>query len=131
MQRSAAGIKIRQPLASLKIKHEGALPNYWDEVKSIVADEVNVKQVHIDASLATDVELDLTITDGLKEEGDLRDLIREVQDLRKQANLSPKDQAVLTVPAERVAFVEKHWAALSKATGLKGHEIGSDLAISK
>ena len=127
--RQKAGIKVRQPLAELKVKSEKLVGKA--DLLQIIADEVNVKKVVVDQTLTDTVALDTTITDELKEEGELRDLIREVQDLRKQANLSPKDQAVLTVPEDRAAFVEKHWAVLAKTTGLKSHEIGATLGVAK
>jgi isoleucyl-tRNA synthetase len=133
MRRAEAGIKIRQPLQKLSIRHNGDKPMFWDDVLPLIRDEVNVKEVVFVKAADQDdpgVFLDVSITEELKEEGDLRDLVREVQDLRKQAGLSPKDQAVLTVPPDRQAFVKKHWDALSKATGLKSHEVGSVLAVS-
>jgi isoleucyl-tRNA synthetase len=121
MQRSHAGIKIRQPLQKLSIKHSYDKPPYWDDVVQLIKDELNVKEVVFVRGAdqeAPGVLLDTTLTPELIEEGELRDLIREVQDLRKSAGLSPKDQAVLAVPAERLAFVEKHWGVLSRAAGL-------------
>lgn len=125
--RQKSGIKVRQPLSMLKVRSEKLLNK--QDLLQIIADEVNVKSVVIDNTMTDQVTLDTTITDELKEEGELRDLIREVQELRKQAGLNPKDQAVLTVPADRISFVEKHWAALSKAAGLKSHEAGATLGV--
>lgn len=126
--RQKAGIKVRQPLSQLTV-HSEQLTGKAD-LLAIIAEEVNVKNVKIDNTMTDAVQLDTTITDELKEEGDLRDLIREIQDLRKQAGLNPKDQAVLTVPADRAAFIEKHWDALSKATGVARHTLG-DFNVTK
>lgn len=120
--RQKANIKVRQPLSLLKVKSDKLVNK--EDLLQIIADEVNVKKVLIDNTLTDSVQLDTTITEELREEGELRDLIREIQDLRKQAGLNPKDQAVLTVPADRRAFVEKHWDALAKTTSLKGYETG-------
>ncbi|MCL9971838.1 MAG: class I tRNA ligase family protein [Candidatus Pacebacteria bacterium] len=114
--RQRAGVKVRQPLATLKIRNESLATK--PDLLEILKSEINVKKVICAVTIADHVELDATLTDELKEEGELRDLIREVQDMRKTAGLNPKDQAVLAVPAERLAFVEKHWGALSRATGL-------------
>lgn len=96
-------IKVRQPLSSLttgvKIKKE---------YLHLIEDEVNVKEVSFNFDLNNDVVLDLTITEELKQEGDVRELIRAVQDLRKSAGLTPNNQATLTFSGdERVkAFIE-------------------------
>lgn len=127
--RQKAGIKVRQPLSELKVKSDTLVGKA--DLLQIIADEVNVKKVVVDQGLTDTVALDTTITDELKEEGELRDLIREIQDMRKQAGLNPKDQSVLTVPAERQAFVDKHWEVLSKTTGLKANKPGAELSIDK
>jgi isoleucyl-tRNA synthetase len=114
--RQRAGVKVRQPLATLKIRNESLATK--PDLLEILKSEINVKKVICAVTIADHVEIDATLTNELKEEGELRDLIREVQDMRKTAGLNPKDQAVLAVPAERLAFVEKHWGALSRAAGL-------------
>ncbi len=42
-----------------------------------------------------DIELDTTITDELKEEGIVREIIRRIQDLRKKAGLTPSDTNII------------------------------------
>lgn len=83
-------IKVRQPLSVLTtgIKIE-------DLYLLLIKDEVNVKEVVFNQSLGDSVQIDLTITLELKKEGDTRELIRAVQDLRKTAGLTPKDTPVL------------------------------------
>lgn len=79
-------IKVRQPLSILTtgIKVE-------EEYLSLIQDEVNVKEIVFDTRLGDGVTIDLTITPELKKEGDTRELIRAIQDLRKNAGLTPKD----------------------------------------
>ncbi len=79
-------IKVRQPLSILTtgIKVE-------EEYLSLIQDEVNVKEIALDTRLGDGVTIDLTITPELKKEGDTRELIRAIQDLRKNAGLTPKD----------------------------------------
>ena len=92
MQRAEHKIKVRQPLQKLSIKHKGKKPPYWDEIKDILADEVNVKEVVLDATMTQNdppIKLDFTITPELKEEGILRELIRQMQDIRKKEGLKP------------------------------------------
>jgi isoleucyl-tRNA synthetase len=94
--RTKANIKVRQPLAELKIP-----VSLTEELQSIIADEVNVKSIAVDSSLADgSVVLSTEITPELKAEGDIRDFIRSVQDLRKGAGLTPQDRVELIVETD-------------------------------
>jgi hypothetical protein len=61
-----------------------------------LCDELNVKNIE----KGTGIAFDETITDELKKEGDYREFLREVQDLRKAEGLSPSDSIVLAVPEQ-------------------------------
>jgi len=104
-KRDAAGIKVRQPLGTTQIPTVGfaTLPEV-EAFLSIIAEEINVKGVQILSSLASGtVELDLTITPELKEEGFVRDLVRAVQGARKDAGLNPQDTITLTIATSQDA----------------------------
>lgn len=90
--RIKAGIKVRQPLAKITLNIE-----MEPEYASIIADEVNIKEVVFDANATERVELDTKITPELKMEGDARDFIRAVQELRKQKGLAPQDRISLKI----------------------------------
>ncbi|OGG85632.1 hypothetical protein A2392_02600 [Candidatus Kaiserbacteria bacterium RIFOXYB1_FULL_46_14] len=90
--RTRAGVKVRQPLPKLTINIE-----LEPEYASIVADEVNVKEVVGDASISERAILDTEITPELKMEGDARDFIRAVQEMRKTQGLEPSDRIALVV----------------------------------
>ena len=103
--RQRAGIKVRQPLASLKLKVENE--RLSSEYLDLIKDELNVKEIifekksELESSERSDfseVELDLNITPGLKEEGDYRELVRAMQDIRKKMELTPSD--IVTVAVE-------------------------------
>ena len=66
----------------------------------LVLDEVNVKSVSFDATLEEAVALVIEITPELKEEGDVRELIRHIQILRKKEKLTPNDFVRLTVDTD-------------------------------
>lgn len=118
--RAKSGIKVRQPLMSLKVKSEKLKVNteYFDLIK----DEVNVKEIIFDESIASDVELDINISKELKEEGAMRDTIRAIQELRKNKKLNPSDIVELVVDTDESGqkFFEKFSDEISKVTGLKG-----------
>ncbi|HEY4506485.1 MAG TPA: class I tRNA ligase family protein [Candidatus Paceibacterota bacterium] len=88
--REKAGIKVRQPLSRLQVTGERLELEYLD----LIRDEVNVKGVVVGEKL----ELDTNITPELKREGEYRDLIRAVQDLRKEKGLKPEEVVSITLP---------------------------------
>ena len=90
-KRAEAGVKIRQPLAKLSVY--GYLLE--GEYGQIVADEMNVKNVEFNKGAEVKVELDTEITDELKVEGALRELIRTINGMRKDAGLTIKDKIKL------------------------------------
>ena len=92
--RTKANAKVRQPLSALSLNHELA-PEY----ASIVAEEVNVKEVTFAPDQTERVILNLTITPELKAEGEVREFMRAVQERRKQDGLEPQDRIALMVQA--------------------------------
>jgi len=94
-ERSEKGIKVRQPLLSLKVKNEKSKIQNDDGLLSLIKEEVNVKEIIFDSKLEKEVELDTNITDELKEEGTVRDIIRSVQDMRKTSGLKPEDRIII------------------------------------
>ncbi|MES2930683.1 MAG: class I tRNA ligase family protein [Patescibacteria group bacterium] len=91
--RQKAGIKVRQPLGSLKVKNW----NLGEDYALILKDELNVKSIDKDNTLAGEIELDLAITPELKKEGQYRELVRAIQDMRKKEGLNPSEIIVLAI----------------------------------
>ena len=73
--------------------------------------------------------LDVRITPELKEEGELRELLRKIQDLRKERGLSFGDSAVLVATEDLKALIGKHEEQIKKATGLSEIEFGQAFGI--
>ncbi len=110
--REKAKIRVRQPLASLSIPSSSKLT---DEYLSIIADEVNVKEVRKSGDT---IALDTNLTDELREEGFVRDTVRAIQEFRKTQNMKPGEKGVYPLqasPAER-AIVERYLEYIQKAT---------------
>jgi len=94
-ERTELGIKVRQPIASLKIKNQKSKIKNDKELLQLIKEEVNVKKIVFDSKIKEDIELETKISPELKEEGQVREFIRQVQELRKKAELIPKDKIII------------------------------------
>lgn len=113
--RTVAKMPVRQALASLTVQLRDAaeasrLQNRRD-VLECIREELNVEAVKLtgghgdmEESQAWQVSLDTVLTPELKKKGLLRELSRQLMNLRKQAGLSPQDHVVVTIAAEDFGF---------------------------
>ena len=107
-KRASEGIKVRQPLASVKLINTISQDTPAEVAQfliDIAKDELNVKSVEIvtdseSESAQPSVVYDLTITPELKREGLMREIIRHVQSARKQAGLQIDDRIVLSISSD-------------------------------
>lgn len=102
--RGEAGLRVRQPLAAIFLK-----PNFvMKKLQPLILEELNVKEVIEKAVFKKspevlcgktggggDVCLDIRLTENLLREGLFKELVRNVQDLRKTAGLSPQHKISL------------------------------------
>ena len=113
--RAEAKIRTRQPLASATISID-----IDNNLADIMKEELNVKEVRIDKNINNQIVLDAVLTPELEVEGEYRDLVRLVQDLRKKAGLNPGDKIELFVNPnfEKQSIVEQFKSDLTKETNL-------------
>lgn len=113
--RATTGVKIRQALGTAYIT-KVSLPQVYH---GIIADEVNVKTVISDPTLPEESEtikinadenfkvaLDIEITDELKMEGYIRELVRYINSYRKELRLTPQDVIPVYYSTEASEIIE-------------------------
>ena len=130
--RTNAKINVRQPLSLLKVKDgRWMLKNkaHGMSLIALIQDEVNVKTVLFSKDISNDVELDINITPALKEEGDLRELLRKIQDMRKEKGFVVGERAKLVATESIKPLIEKNKEALMKAAGIDRIEYGDELEV--
>lgn len=109
--RAKAGLKVRQPLASVTVPSFGEFVDFGP----ILTDELNVKTV----KSGSEVAIDETLTPELKREGLMREVIRHVQSARKKAELQVDDRIVLELQSndnELQQAIDEHQATIAAET---------------
>jgi len=92
-QRKEKGIKVRQPLSVFSTSSEVTNKNLFNLLK----EEINVEKIKIFSPKAKKTpELNTRITPRLKEKGQVRELIRHFQDMRKKLGLKPKHRILIS-----------------------------------
>ena len=129
--RKGLGIKVRQPLSQFQISAPKAHPlraenfKFQNELLQIIADEINVKSVELvgklpsgsDWAVKDKVALNTKITQGLKEEGCVRELIRSINAHRKKIGLTPKDEVIVFIDTGKLKSIfEKNKEKILKST---------------
>ena len=96
--RAEAGLKVRQPLAAATC--QTPQPALSSDFENIILEELNLKTIKWQADFENLITLDTNITDDLKAEGLIRDLVRHIQALRKKAALEVENRIVLNLRTE-------------------------------
>ena len=119
MLRAKTGVKVRQPLSALELfKTEISGEN-----KNILMEELNVKEVKTVNAFSAgvvfegEVGLNTLMTEELKQEGWLRELLRLIQGARQEAGLTPQDKIKLYLDLpETFAFLKTKSEEIIKET---------------
>jgi isoleucyl-tRNA synthetase len=124
--RAEAGIKIRQPLSKAIVSNYELRITNDIELSKLIADELNVKKIEGIDSLEIKVELDTKLTNELKIEGALRELIRTINNLRKEAGLTIKDQIKVSWQSDG-KVVQKVFTDSALSQELKNSTLSRDI----
>lgn len=133
--RDKKGLKVRQPLAEFLVTGGRKID---ERLLDIVAQEINVKKVIItdDFDLPAEkyeiyvdvitnkpvVALLFVPTPDLVLEGEMRELVRSIQELRKKEGLNPGELADLVIGEEYKGLIEKFGSEIRKATSIRNFE---------
>jgi isoleucyl-tRNA synthetase len=139
-ERAKAKIKVRQPLRELKIKDKEIAGQ--KDLLGLIKEEINVKEIIYDDKIAGSVKLDIEITPELREEGIVREIIRNIQEMRKKSNLKPKDEISVMYSGdsfleeilnknEKVALREGKIRDLKKGKNMKTFKIQQEININE
>jgi len=109
--RAKAGIKVRQPLQEVRIKNK----ELSKELQEIIKEELNVKEIKIDENQEEEIVLDTKITPELKLEGQAREIIRFIQEMRKVAGYEV-DNRIGIVYSGKSVVLEKFNMLIAKET---------------
>jgi len=126
-------IKMRQPLASVKIilpmEKKFTSKKRENEGKELIAKELNVKEIIFEKGRkeAIEVLFDFNLTDDLIFEGEVRELIRQIQQRRKEMGLSSSEAIILQIPKK----FEKEAEFIKRRVVAKKVVFGDALKITK
>jgi len=104
-KRKESGIPVRQPLTKAKIYGQNIKVS--KEILSLACQELNIKSIQFLGG-SDKIELDTKITPELKEEAEVRELVRSIQEERKKLglNLTQKVNVTLEKVPTRLELVE-------------------------
>ena len=97
--RAKNGVKIRQPLASVKVPKNADTFDFTP----ILMEELNVKAVEYGGK---EVDFDFELTPELRAEGLMREIIRHIQATRKKAGLNVDDRIELNFISENAEVLD-------------------------
>ena len=97
--RAKNGVKIRQPLASVKVPKNADTFDFTP----ILMEELNVKAVEYGSE---EVGFDFELTPELRAEGLMREIIRHIQATRKKAGLNVDDRIELNFTSENAEVLD-------------------------
>lgn len=119
--RREKNLKVRQPLANITIKSPEL--QFEDKLKEVLLKEINVKKVLWQKTDHFSVELDLDLTPELIDEGKAREVMRQIQDLRKKAGVNINNSVKVQLLDWPIAWEEQIKTKTKVSELVKGNEV--------
>jgi len=138
--RVAKGVGVRQPLRAAAAVVALNIPF---EFELIVRDEVNIKELDFvdDLAMRPDfvrdeksmIAVNFTLNEELRAEGRAREIVREIQELRKQQNLVVSDtiEAIIKTSDENKAALCQFGDEIKKKVAARKISLGISTSITK
>jgi isoleucyl-tRNA synthetase len=131
-ERAKAKIKVRQPLQKATIQYSVS----QKELNDIMKEELNIKEIAVDEKQEEVIKLDIEITEGLKLEGVAREIIRYIQEMRKEAGYEVDNRIVVGYSGWSSVF-QKFGDLIAKETlandmkegGIENADLSKDFTI--
>jgi isoleucyl-tRNA synthetase len=119
-ERAKVKIKVRQPLKELTINDLSF--KKFPDLLELIKEEVNVKHI----SFGKKFKLNTKITKELKEEGILREVIRQIQQKRKLENLRPTQKISVFFKGEKeiISLLQKYKRKIQREGKIKKISFG-------
>lgn len=105
--RKESNIKVRQPLAKAEVQNDSETV-LSEGLLDLIKDELNVKEVQVTLSSNTfSVVLDTNLNEELIAEGQMRDIVRSIQEERKRLETTPLDLINVSLPEWPETFTDE------------------------
>jgi isoleucyl-tRNA synthetase len=117
--------KVRKPLAKLEITIDADCSKIKDNIWQTVLDELNVKNIVVNGSIRYPNPEVVVTEEELQHEGDLRDLIREIQGMRKDKNIGVNELVNIQVPKQFAGDIEY----IKRRVRAKSVEVGESVKL--
>lgn len=121
-KRKENNLKVRQPLAKIVVSGFSVPEN----LTYLIKDELNVKSVEMKSGNQS-VDLDTKLTPDLIAEGNAREIVRQIQDARKEAKTALDEKIVVTIPS----WPEKYEEFIKKNTLTEKLQKGDTFSIER
>ncbi len=143
--RAQGNLKVRQPLATLEVNSAAGLAGQ-ENYLNILADELNVEQVKVVDNLSAgdnwltapvnnfNIALNKELTEDLQDKGIVRELIRLINNLRKEAGLIPTDRPTelySTNSQYLLSVINKYHEEIAKGTSAGSLEQAENITDGK
>jgi isoleucyl-tRNA synthetase len=128
--RKEKGLKVRMPILAVSYRANHQMPF---EIEQVIMTETNIKKLNYDnqkpQSELPEVDVDFTQTTELIQEGEIRELIRSIQILRKENGNRIDDEIKVEIPIQYKSYPQHLLDAVQKEALIKSYVWAKELKI--